>query len=96
MSNRLLHKINSKEAQLAIIGLGYVGLPVACMFASVGFTVTGVDIVSERVDKINAGISPIEGDEPGLQELIEKGISSGRLHATTDYAEVTSADVVFI
>ena len=59
-------KIEDKTAKIAVIGLGYVGLPVACEFARVGFDVLGVDVLEDRVEKINQGISPIEGNEPGL------------------------------
>ena len=68
--NELQKKIEDHSAKLAVIGLGYVGLPVAALFAQRGFNVTGVDVKAERVDRINQGISPIEGDEPGLAELI--------------------------
>jgi UDP-N-acetyl-D-mannosaminuronate dehydrogenase len=68
--HELKEKIESKEAKLAVIGLGYVGLPVACAFAEAGFNVVGVERQEERVALINAGVSPIEGDEPGLAELV--------------------------
>jgi len=70
----LQEKIERKEARLAVIGLGYVGLPVACEFARAGFDVLGVEIQAERVKKINAGISPIEGEEPGLSALLKEVI----------------------
>ena len=57
-------KIGRKEARLAVIGLGYVGLPVACMFAQAGFDVLGVELRTECVQKVNSGSSPIEGNEP--------------------------------
>jgi UDP-N-acetyl-D-mannosaminuronate dehydrogenase len=53
--------IENRTARLAVIGLGYVGLPVAALFAQKGFQVVGVDIKQQRVDLINRGISPIEG-----------------------------------
>lgn len=92
----LQQKIESREAVLGVIGLGYVGLPVACMFADAGFKVIGVDIQPEWVALINAGRSPIEGKEPGLAELLEQVTQSGRLHATTDYADLRVADVALI
>lgn len=88
--------INDKSARLAVIGLGYVGLPVAAMFAEAGFDVTGVEIIADKVGKINKGISPIEGDEPGLAELLERVIQTGRLRATMDYADLRDIDVVLI
>ncbi|HOV49136.1 MAG TPA: nucleotide sugar dehydrogenase [Anaerolineae bacterium] len=94
--NALQEKIADKTAKLAIIGLGYVGLPVACLFAEAGFDVIGVDIQAERVAQINAGLSPIEGDEPGLAELLAAVIGADRLRATTDYAALTECDGILI
>ncbi|MCI0521479.1 MAG: nucleotide sugar dehydrogenase [Chloroflexi bacterium] len=92
----LRRKIEEKSANLAVIGLGYVGFPVACEFARAGFDVVGVDLLPERAAKINAGISPIEGDEPGLQELAEQAIATGRLRAMLDYQALTDRDVFII
>ena len=92
----LRKKIENRSAKLAVIGLGYVGLPVAALFAKKGFRVVGVDIKQDRVDLINSGISPIEGKEPGLAELISEVVESGTFHATTDYKELSDADVVLI
>ncbi len=89
-------KVTSRQAVIGIIGLGYVGLPVACVFAEAGFRVIGVDIKPERVAKINQGISPIEGDEPGLAELLRQVVADGLLQATTDYAHLAAADVLSI
>lgn len=92
----LNEKILSKTAEVAVIGLGYVGLPVACMLADAGFNVIGVDLKEERVDLINHGISPIEGKEPGLSDLLNKVFALGNFKATTDYEELNNADVVLI
>lgn len=92
----LQQKIENQTAKLAVIGLGYVGLPVACEFARVGFHVLGVDIIQERVDEINRGLSPIEGDEPGLTELLEDVVGQRKLHATTNYADLKDRDVILI
>ena len=92
----LRKKIENRSAKLAVIGLGYVGLPVAALFAKKGFRVVGVDIKQDRVDLINSGISPIEGKEPGLAELISEVVESGTFHATTYYKELSDADVVLI
>jgi len=92
----LQEKIEQKTARLAVIGLGYVGLPVAAMFAESGFDVLGVEIKTERVEKINAGLSPIEGEEPGLAELLHKVVKSGQLRATTDYSMISDRDVILI
>jgi UDP-N-acetyl-D-mannosaminuronic acid dehydrogenase len=89
-------RIENKTARLAIIGLGYVGLPVAALFADEGFEVLGVEIRPEVVTKINAGVCPIEGDEPGLSDLLERVIKNRRLRATMDYGELNDRDVFLI
>jgi len=94
--NALKKNILRQHAKLAVIGLGYVGLPVACKFSDQGFQVVGVDIKAERVRMINAGQCPIEGYEPGLPELISKVVTNGKFSATTDYAVLRDADVILI
>ena len=89
-------KIEQKSLKLAVIGLGYVGLPVAAMFSEAGFDVTGVDIKQDRVDLINAGISPFESNEPGLAELLVGLSTTGRFRATTSYADLSQCDVILI
>jgi UDP-N-acetyl-D-glucosamine dehydrogenase len=76
---------------VGIIGLGYVGLPLAVAFAGEGCDVIAVDIDSRKIDAINAGDSYIE-DVPSalLQEF------KGRIHATTRYARLAKADAVLI
>jgi len=96
MLDELRQTIASKEARLAVIGLGYVGLPVACAFARIGFNVLGVEVARQRVDTINAGNSPITGMEPGLQELVAEVVASGKLRATWDYEELGDRDVILI
>lgn len=92
----LQEKVEKKQAVISIIGLGYVGLPVACTFAQAGFQVIGLDIEADKVAKIKAGISPIEGDEPGLPALLKEMRRTNKLSATTDYSLLAEADVVLI
>ena len=92
----LLERIEGRMARLVVIGLGYVGLPVAARFAQAGFDVTGLDVNAEKVATINRGECPIEGKEPGLVELVAEVVSAGRLQATGDYAACREADVVLI
>lgn len=92
----LKKRIEAKQAKIAVIGLGYVGLPVAARFAQVGFDVLGIDRLDERVERISRGENPIEGNEPGLAELLKDVASSGMLKATTDYALLKQRDVVLI
>ena len=92
-----LHQLVSiRQAKVGVVGLGYVGLPVACMLAEAGFRVTGLDIKQERIDMINAGISPVEGKEPGLAELLERVVQNGKLNATTDFITLSDADIILI
>ncbi len=94
--NEIRQKIEKKSVKIAVIGLGYVGLPVAVLFAETGFNVIGVEIRPDLVDKINQGMCPIEGEEPGLADLIMKVAASTRLHATTNYESVRDCDVILI
>ncbi len=92
----LKEKIRTKEAKVAVVGLGYVGTPVAVLFAEAGFDVLGLDIQEEKIKKINKGINPIEGKEPGLTELVEKVVKNGKLRASSNYAELKDVDLVTI
>lgn len=85
-----------KRANLVVVGLGYVGVPVAAKFAEAGFQVTGIDILPEKVQMINKGESPIAGNEPGLSELVSEMVKQGRLRATSSYDPVKTADYVLI
>lgn len=87
--------------KLVIIGMGYVGIPVAALFADVeGFSVVGVQRRSKRsgwkIDLLNEGKNPIGGDEPGLSELIERVVKKGTFRVTDDYAECRDAEAILI
>jgi len=89
----LLSRIQNKHAVVAVVGLGYVGLPLAMEFAEAGFTVIGFD-VSERVTTLlNAGQSHIQDIAP---ELVAKHVKTGRFLATTDAARMKEADAISI
>ncbi len=92
----LLSLVESKQAKIAVIGLGYVGLPVAACLADAGFHVTGVDLKAERLARIAAGECPIEGEEPGLAPMIVKVVADKRLTVTSDYAKLADVDIVLI
>jgi UDP-N-acetyl-D-mannosaminuronic acid dehydrogenase len=85
-----------KWKSAAVVGAGYVGLPVACTFASKGIKILAVDVVQERVDKINRGQCPIVGEEPGLPELLSSVIKEGRLIATTDSTKLSDAEAILV
>jgi UDP-N-acetyl-D-glucosamine dehydrogenase len=89
----LIQKLKSKEAKVAILGLGYVGLPLAVVFAEAGFHVTGIDPDSRKVDSLAKGISYI----PDVKtESIEKLVKSGYLTATTDFSVLKDMDAASI
>src|ERR1039457_5497836 len=89
----LAGKIRTRRARVGIVGLGYVGLPLAVEFARARFTVTGIDISEEKARRVNAGDSYI-GDisSATLAPLVE----SGRLRATTDFSAVLELDTINI
>ncbi|HIJ16177.1 MAG TPA: hypothetical protein HA364_00140, partial [Thermoplasmata archaeon] len=58
--------------KVAVVGLGYVGIPLSALLADSGCDVVGVDVVAERALKINEGVLPLKGDEPELPEMLEK------------------------
>jgi UDP-N-acetyl-D-mannosaminuronic acid dehydrogenase len=92
----LQHKFETKTARLGVIGLGYVGLAVACKFAEKGFVVRGLERRAEVVNQINAGRSPIQGFEPGLEELLQAVTAGGCLTASVDPQVLTEVDVVLV
>lgn len=92
----LEQKILNRSARLAVIGLGYVGLPVACEFASAGYDVIGIDILSKRVSQINEGVSPIQLTEPELADLLANAVRSGKLRASSDYSALADRDMILI
>ena len=89
----LIKNLKEKKARIGILGLGYVGLPLAVVFAEAGFRVTGVDPDSRKVDSLNRGVSYI----PDVKtEAIEKLVKSGLLTATTDFSVLKEMDAVSI
>jgi UDP-N-acetyl-D-glucosamine dehydrogenase len=89
----LEEKIRSRRARVGIVGLGYVGLPLAVEFAKAGFSVTGIDLSGPKVERVNAGDSYI-GDIPS--STLGPLVDSGKLRATTDFAAVLELDTINI
>ena len=89
----LSSKIESKTARIGIVGLGYVGLPLAVEYAKAGYQVVGIDVQAAKVDILNTGESYIQ-DVPtaDLQPLVR----SGKLKATTDFSAVKDLDTINI
>ncbi|MBA3942949.1 MAG: nucleotide sugar dehydrogenase [Herpetosiphonaceae bacterium] len=90
---QLVERIQDRTAQVAIIGLGYVGLPLAVVFAEAGFRVVGIDLDQRKVDAIGCGESYIEDV---TSERVQRVVAEGRLTATADFAALGSCDAVSI
>jgi UDP-N-acetyl-D-glucosamine dehydrogenase len=87
----LIDRLNDRSARVGVVGLGYVGLPLAMAFADAGFCVAGIDLSPEKVDAVNSGRSYVL-DVPSehLNELVQ----AGKLRATTDYSVLRECDAV--
>jgi UDP-N-acetyl-D-glucosamine dehydrogenase len=89
----LQEKILSKKANIGIVGLGYVGIPLAVEYAKKGFKVQGIDLNKKKVDMINRGENYIEDiDDAELKHLVEEGLIS----AKTSYEDIKDQDVIYI
>jgi UDP-N-acetyl-D-glucosamine dehydrogenase len=89
----LLDRIHSKQARVGIIGQGYVGLPLALVFAEAGFPVVGLDVDPKKIAALNRGESYIK--HIGAARVAE-AVKSGRFRATTDFDELKACDAVLI
>src|SRR5437588_447701 len=89
----ILDKIRERKARTGVIGLGYVGLPLAIEFAHAGFHAVGIDVDTRKVDAINAGQSYIVDTS---NEEVASLVAAGRLHATTDFAAIEDLDTINI
>ena len=89
----LIEKIEDRSARVGVVGLGYVGLPLAVEFAKVGFEVTGIDVSSHKVEMVEAGKSDVQG----VSEFEVAGLKAvGKLGATQDYGVTQDLDVVVV
>jgi len=89
----LKQRISSKTARVCVVGLGYVGLPLAVEYAKAGFKVVGIDVSQAKVDLLNQGTSYIQDvPEAELRSLVQ----AGKLSATTDFSAIASLDTVNI
>jgi len=89
----LMERLKDRSAVVTVLGLGYVGLPLAVVFAEAGFHVVGIDPIQEKVDILNRGESYVM-DVP--TETVARLVQSGRLKATTDFSVLSKADAVSI
>jgi len=91
--NRLRERISAKTAKIGVLGLGYVGLPLAVEFAKAGFEVVGIDLLESKVDQFNRGQSYIKDvQDSTFAPLVE----SGKLRATTDFSIIAELDTIDI
>src|SRR5512146_2882862 len=89
----LLEEFRNKMARVAVLGLGYVGLPLAVVFAEAGYTVTGIDPDKRKVDLVNKGESYIP-DVP--TEKLAGLVKAGKVKATTDFSILREIDAASI
>ncbi len=92
-THSLIEKFNKKSARVAVLGMGYVGLPFSTVFAEAGFTVIGIDPHEEKMSLLNRGESYIP-DVPTA--LTKKLVAEGRLSGTSDYSILKDIDAVAI
>ncbi|MGH9620255.1 MAG: NAD(P)-binding domain-containing protein, partial [Bryobacteraceae bacterium] len=90
---RLKERIVNKTARVGVLGLGYVGLPLAVEFARAGFRVTGIDVQQSRVDSFNSGHSYVK-DVPDA--VFGPLVESGKLRATSDFSVIEELDTIDI
>jgi len=93
MKNELISRITNKQAQVGVIGLGYVGLPLLAEFAAKGFTGTGFEVDESKAAQLNAGTSYI-GDVPSSK--VKQLVDAKRLSATTDFDHLAECDAIII
>jgi UDP-N-acetyl-D-glucosamine dehydrogenase len=91
--NELHQKLDNRSAKVVVLGLGYVGLPLAAVLAEAGFQVTGVDPDQEKISLLKQGISYIDDVD---KEVIRNLTKKGKLSATSDFSVVAEADAVSI
>jgi UDP-N-acetyl-D-glucosamine dehydrogenase len=89
----LAGKIKTRTARVGIVGLGYVGLPLAVEYAKAGFSVTGIDLIESKVERINAGDSYVQDISASDVESL---VNSGKLRATTDFSVISELDTINI
>jgi UDP-N-acetyl-D-glucosamine dehydrogenase len=89
----LSEKISNRTARVGVVGLGYVGLPLAVEFAKAGFPVTGIDLVDSKVARINAGDSYIQDI---AREEVAHLVEANKLTATTDFSIISELDTINI
>lgn len=93
MKDEFIRRIKDREINASVVGLGYVGLPLAAEHARVGFNTTGFDVSKEKVEKVNKGENYI-GDIN--DDVFRELVSEGKLKATTDFTKIKDMDFIAI
>ena len=93
MSSELVQRLESRTARVGVIGLGYVGLPLATAFGEAGYDVVGFEVDQRKIDALNKGESYIL-DVPA--EEVKALVDAGKFHATADFSELTGCDAISV
>ncbi len=94
--NERIKKIAKHEAKIGVVGLGYVGFPLALSLADAGFNVIGVDIDKKKIDRFNKGKLVFGKSEAGLQKLLDKDIHFGKCKFSPLYSDLRGCDAIVI
>lgn len=93
----LLHsRIETRDARVCVVGLGYVGLTLACAAARAGFGVVGIEANAGRLEQVRSGRFPFGNREPDLPDLLESHVSTGKLSVTDSYSVCATAHIIII
>ena len=92
VTKKLLEKLKARKATIGILGLGYVGQPLALRYAQIGYKVIGFDIDSEKVEQLNAGHSHIEH----IKDADIAAANAAGLESTTDFSRASEADALIL
>lgn len=104
MGEKLREILKNKGSiqKIGVVGMGYVGIPSAALFADVpryeevyGFQ-RDSPTSGHKIDMLNRGISPLKGEEPGLEELLSRVVAAGKFHCTPDFSKIGGLDAVTI
>lgn len=93
LHSEFLNEVKNKTLAVGVIGMGYVGLPLALEFAGAGFSTVGFDIDDEKTEKLNQGVSYIKHIP---SDRIKSAVDSGKFEATTDFSKVAGVQAVLI
>src|SRR5260370_38336400 len=93
IKNEIIDLIKDKRARVGVVGLGYVGLPLATEFARNGFKIIGFEVDERKAERINAGETYISDVDASL---VKESVDAGRLRATTDFANLKEGDALII